>query len=146
MCSAIATALPAATTPSIANETILTPANVNSNSFGKLFTVNADGKVYAQPLYKTNVNITTGSNQGAHNVVFIATENDSVYAIDSTSGAVLWQKNFINPSAGVTTVPSTDENTTTISPQIGITGTPVIDAASNTLYVVAWTKEVDRRQ
>src|SRR6187551_1828966 len=63
------------------NETVLTPQNVNSSQFGKLFSHAVDGQVYAQPLVKTGVNITAGSHQGIHDVVFVATEHDSVYAL-----------------------------------------------------------------
>ncbi len=73
------------------NETTLTPANVNSTSFGKLFSTTVDGQVYAQPLYMENVTITTGPNQGVHNVVYVATEHNSLYAIDSNTGTILWQ-------------------------------------------------------
>jgi hypothetical protein len=122
------------------NETILTPANVNPNSFGNLFTLPTDGTVYAQPLYMSGLAI---PGQGTHNVVFIATEHDSVYAYDADQGgAPLWQDSFINPGAGVTTVPSTDLNTGAITPEIGITSTPVIDPATGTMYVVVLTKEV----
>ncbi|HVX10938.1 MAG TPA: DUF4214 domain-containing protein [Pirellulales bacterium] len=124
------------------NETVLTPANVNSSSFGQLATVPLDGQVYAEPLYVENVNISVGAQQGVHNVAFVATENDSVYAIDSTSGAVLWHTSFINPAQGITTVPNGDTLNVSISPQLGITATPVIDPTSNTLYVIANTKEI----
>ncbi len=66
-------------------ETILTPANVNSQQFGKLFSVTVDGQVYAQPLYVPGVSI----NGGTHNVVYVATENDSLYAIDGDTGQIL---------------------------------------------------------
>jgi hypothetical protein len=126
------------------NETTLTPANVNSTTFGKLFSTSVDGQVYAQPLYMAGVNITTGTNQGIHNVAFIATENDSLYAIDADNGTMLWHDALLHPLHGgtVTAVPSSDVNSSDISPQIGITSTPVIDPNTNTIYVEAKTKEV----
>ena len=92
------------------NETILTPANVSSNSFGRLFSHALDGQVYAQPLYVSGLAI---PGKGTHNVVFIATQHDSVYAFDadnnSGSNAVpLWRRSFIDPSAGITAVPAAD--------------------------------------
>ena len=123
-------------------ETILTPANVNSTSFGKLFSTYVDGQVYAQPLYMSGVTITTGPKPGTHNVVFVATEHDYVYAIDADNGQILWQDSFINPAAGITPVPSEDTNTNDLAPEIGITSTPVIDPSTGTLYLTAKTKEV----
>lgn len=124
-------------------EFILTPANVNTASFGKLFTHTVDGQVYAQPLYLPDVAI---AGKGKHNVVFVATENDSVYAFDAGSGtganaAPLWRAAFADKANSIEAVSSSDVGCSDITPQIGITGTPVIDQTSGTLYVVSKTKE-----
>ena len=125
-------------------ETILTTANVNSTNFGKLFSQALDGYSYGQPLYVSNVAI---PNQGVHNVVYMATMNDSVYAFDADSNSgsnaqPLWQVNFTDPTLGITTVPTSDLNCPDpITTQVGIMSTPVIDTTSNTIYVVARTKE-----
>src|SRR5690349_13807563 len=124
------------------NETVLTPANVNASQFGKLFSFPVDGQMYAQPLYMPGVPI---PGKGTRNVVYAATEHDSVYAFDADGAATnpLWQRSFINAGAGITTVSDDDfpQPYEDIAPEIGITGTPVIDSSSGTLYVVAKTKE-----
>jgi fibronectin type 3 domain-containing protein len=123
-------------------ETVLTTSNVNASSFGKLFTRPTDGLTYASPLYVENVSV---PGQGSKNVVFIATEHDSVYAYDAdgNSSTPLWKDSFINPANGVTTIPAADTGECCDIPnEIGITSTPVIDKATNTLYLVAKTKEV----
>src|SRR6516164_408684 len=120
-------------------ETILTPANVNASLFGKLFSLDVDGYIFGQPLYVSGVAI---PGKGTHNVVYVATEHDSVYAFDGdTSMAALWHVSFLDPGSGVTSVPASDTNCSQIVPEIGITGTPVIDAQSGTIYLVAMTKE-----
>ncbi|HTW67200.1 MAG TPA: IPT/TIG domain-containing protein [Bryobacteraceae bacterium] len=122
------------------NETILTPANVSSGQFGRLFSYAVDGQVYAQPLYLPGVVI---PRKGIHNVVFVVTEHDSVYAFDADNnlGAPLWHANFLNPAQGITAASATDLVCGSIAPEVGITATPVIDAASGTLYVVAMTEQ-----
>jgi hypothetical protein len=124
-----------------AQETNLTPLDVNARTFGKLFGCSVDGEIHAQPLYVSNIAI---PNQGIHDTVYVATEHDSVYAFDAhaSSCQILWQVSFIDPAAAITTVPTIDiPGQTDIVPEIGITGTPVIDPATATLYVVAKTKE-----
>jgi hypothetical protein len=120
------------------HETTLTPANVSAARFGKVFSYAVDGDVYAQPLYVPSVTI---PGKGVHNVVFIATEHDSVYAFDAegTPAEPLWRVNFLGPN--VSTVGARDVSCPFITPEIGITPTPAIDLQSGTLYVLARTKE-----
>ncbi len=126
------------------NEVVLTSGNVNDTQFGKLFSYALDGYTYAQPLYVPAVEI---PGQGTHNVIYVATEHDSVYAFDANNSpsTPLWHTSFIDPSAGVTTVPSADVNTGgcdfNIGVEVGITGTPVIDPVAQELFVVVRTKE-----
>ncbi len=122
------------------NETILTPANVSSGQFGKLFSVAVDGYVYAQPLYVPNVAI---PGRGVRNVLYVATEHDSVYALDADRvSQKFWRASFIDPVHGITTVSVHDlTGCDAISPEVGITSTPVIDPSTNTIYVLAETKE-----
>jgi outer membrane protein assembly factor BamB len=118
-------------------ETVLTPTNVNSLSFGKLLSVPVDGKVDAQPLYVSQV-VMVG--QGTHSVVYAATEHDSVYAIDANSGDVLWRVTLLAP--GETT--SDDRGCGQVTPEIGITATPVIDLTAGphgTIYVLGMSKD-----
>src|SRR5262245_13103365 len=119
-------------------ESILTPTNVNPTNFGNLFNYTIDGYAYAQPLYVPNLSV-SGS---THNVVFAATEHASVYAFDADGGGQLWKRSFIDPANRITTVPQPDVISGDVVPEVGITGTPVIDAGTNTMYVVAKTKEV----
>ena len=122
------------------DEAALTAPNVNYNVFGKLFSCPLDGDVYAQPLYIANYPI----NGGVHNVVIVTTENDSVYAFDADSSScqVLWQTTLL--TNGGTAIPYTDlgnGDCTEIYPQVGTTGTPVIDLPNNTIFMVAASLE-----
>jgi hypothetical protein len=127
------------------SETILTHANVNPQSFGKLFTQSLDGQDAGQPLYVPNVLIP--ATNVTHNVVYVATQHDSVYAFDAennqgSNASPLWLVNFLDPANGITTVPLADEVCkTTGYTEFGIQGTPVIDLTRNAIYVLAMTKE-----
>jgi hypothetical protein len=131
---------PARRTGANSAETVLTPRNVNDKRFGKLFVVPVDGEVYTQPLYFPNLEI---PGKGVHNVVFVATEHDSVYALDAAGrpAAPLWQVSFLDSAAGVNPVSDRDMACPFISPEVGITPTPAIDPASRTLYVLVRTAE-----
>jgi hypothetical protein len=118
-------------------ETSLTPANVNSSNFGKLLNLPVDGKVDAQPLYVSGLQI---PNAGSHNVVLAATEHDSVYAFDANDGTKLWQVSLLKSGE----VPSDARNCNQVIPEIGITATPVIDLSAGpggTIYLVAMSKD-----
>jgi hypothetical protein len=129
----------------ITNETILTPTNVSTATFGVIASRAVDGLVAAQPLYVSNVNI---PGLGLHNVVYVATLHDSVYAFDAdnysgSNANPLWQVSFLNPAAGITTEPPAELGciSTTFNTEMGILGTPTIDSGSSTIYVLAKTKE-----
>ncbi len=124
------------------NETALTPANVNVNNFGKLFSLSVDGLTYAQPLYVPGLKMSDGL---VHNVLFVATSHDSVYAFDADSNGgadatPIWHINLLTPAygakAGETTVPWQDNNSPDVG-ENGVTGTPAINLATNTMYLVA---------
>jgi hypothetical protein len=123
------------------DETVLTPQNVGSGQFGKVFSYPVDGSIFAQPLYVPNVAI---PGQGTHNVVYVATESDGIYAFDADGlqSTPLWYVSLINPAQGIT-APSCYSviGPCNIYPTIGITGTPVIDPTSNTIYLEALTLE-----
>ena len=117
-------------------ESTLNPSNVNATTFGKKYSFPVDGQVYAQPLYLPNVTI--GGVQ--HNVVYVATENDTVYAFDADgrNSQPLWKDHFGTPATG--------QDTEGISPLIGVTSTPVIDTTTGTMYVVSVTLESNARK
>jgi hypothetical protein len=149
------------------SETVLTPARVASTqaansittNFGRLFDTTLDGQVYAQPLAVANVNVTRGASQGIHNVLYVATMHDSLYALDANTGAILWQDSFLqiadprvttigSPAAttGTSTLPVLSGNNpivngSDIGPELGILATPTIDPATGILYLMATTQE-----
>lgn len=119
------------------NETALTTANVTSAKFGKLGELAVDGKVDAQPLYLSGVSIPSA---GTKNVLYVVTEHDSVYAFDAdnitASANPLWKISVLQSGE----VPSDDRNCGQVTPEIGITSTPVIDRGRNAMYVVSVSK------
>ena len=121
------------------HEKILTPQNVNARQFGKLGAFKVDGAVYAQPLIVPNVEI---PGKGTHDVLYVATEHDSVYAFDANrpGDAPLWHVSFLSKNRGVSVPSEDDVQCPFIRPEVGITSTPVIDLPSGTLYVLARTK------
>lgn len=119
------------------SEEILTPASVNTNHFGKLWVLPADGLVDAEPLYAAGVSI---PQRGLRNVVFVATEHDSLYAYDADSTNLFWHVSLL----GTNEVPSDNRGCSQVTPEIGITATPVIDrqlGPNGTIFVVAMSKD-----
>jgi len=119
------------------SETSLTLKNVNSSTFGKLFVIPTDGRVDAQPLYAPTVSI---PGNGTHNVLFVASEHGTVYGFDADNGSTLWQVTTL--ASGET--PSDNRGCSQVTPEIGVTSTPVIDLTSGphgTIYVVAMSKD-----
>jgi hypothetical protein len=114
-------------------ETVLTQANVNASQFGLLATVKVDAQVEAQPLMVPNVNITAGSNQGQHNVVYVVTDNNTVYAIDAVAGTILLSRHIATPAPAPAGCRGNGND-------LGITSTPVINTTSNTIYVMTYVK------
>ncbi|MGO8765838.1 MAG: PQQ-binding-like beta-propeller repeat protein, partial [Limisphaerales bacterium] len=122
------------------SETILNTTNVNVNEFGKLWSYSADGAVYAQPLYVSGLSIASRK----HNVIFVATMEDSVYAFDADTNSTFWHVNFTG--GNITPVPVADitgNNELNIVGDVGIESTPVIDRNSSTIYLLARTKDTD---
>jgi FG-GAP-like repeat len=125
------------------NEVTLTPSNVNANSFGLKFNLPVDGKVDAQPLYVSNAPVYRGGRfAGNHDLLIVATEHNTVYAFDADTGELYWHTSLL--ASGET--PSDDRGCSQVTPEIGITATPVIDrtsginGANGTIYVVAMSK------
>ena len=110
----------------------LTQANVGSAQFGQIMNLPVDGDVYAEPLFLRDELV----NGVAHDILLVATENDSVYAFDAESGALLWFRNFTNPSAGLTSMPSTFVSCHNVWPTVGITGTPVVERSLDAIFLV----------
>lgn len=135
------------------NETTLTPANVNVTQFGRQGRFQTDGVLIAQPLYVSHLNIAGGT----HNVLVVATEHDSVYALDADnlSDGALWERHYVDTSSGITTMPDNFGGRTTLGGEVGITGTPVINPATGALYFVTalmrngvaeqWLRSIDVR-
>jgi hypothetical protein len=135
-----------------ANETTLTPANVNTSQFGKKGVFHADGLVIAQPLLVSNVDMGAA---GKHNVLIVASEHDSIFAFDADNpgAAALWQRSYLDAANGVTPMPDNFGGRTALGGEIGITGTPVIDPNTGAIYFVtalsrngkaeSWLRAVD---
>ena len=136
------------------SETTLTPANVNPSQFGRIGTFQADGIVMAQPLYVEGVDMGAS---GTHDLVIVATEHDSIYAFDADDpdGDSLWERHYVDAANGITTMPDNFGGRTTVGGEIGITGTPFIDATTGVMYFVTiledngtpqqWLRAIDIR-
>jgi len=136
------------------SETTLTPTNVNVGQFGKLRSFQADGLPVAQPLYVSNLDMGTA---GKHNVIILATEHNSVYALDADNFSLgpLWERHYLDPANGIASLPDNFGGRTTLGGEVGITGTPVIDGATGALYFVTallhngvaeqWIRSIDIR-
>jgi hypothetical protein len=124
----------------------LTPANLTVANFSKMYSTPVDGQIYAQPLYVPNVTVASGPNAGPHSLAIVATQHDSLYAVDVNSGVVVWQTSFLTtglPGATtITSMPAGDTGSTDTAPEIGICGTPVLDTTTKLLYVAAKTKQI----
>ena len=120
-------------------ESTLTTGNVNPSTFGQLWSLHVDGNVYAQPLYVANL---TMPDTTIHNVLYVATCNDTLYALDADTGATLWVDGFANPAHGIFAVPASNVSNHNVWPTIGIVGTPVIDRAANAIFLVTDVKIV----
>ncbi|MGH9344515.1 MAG: pyrrolo-quinoline quinone [Terriglobia bacterium] len=121
------------------NEHILSPRDLSSSIFGKLFVIRVDGKVDAEPLYARRLDM---PHRGAESVLFVATEHDSVYAFNADTGKLFWRARLLKPGE----TPSDPRNCTQVIPEIGVTSTPVIDLASGphgTIYSVAMSRDAE---
>lgn len=122
------------------DEVALTPGNVNVNAFGLKFNPTVAGQVYAQPLYASSVPVfSAGKFMGRHNLVIVVTEQDNVYAFDADSGGLMWKNSLL----GINEIPSDSRNCADLTPDNGVTGTPVIDRGMfpyGRIYVVAMSK------
>jgi hypothetical protein len=136
------------------HETTLMPTNVNVTQFGRRGSFKTDGLLIAQPLYVASVNL---GQAGTHDVIILATENESVYALDAENvgAGPLWQRNYLDPAHGITALPDNFGGNSVFAGQVGITGTPFIDATTGIVYFVTtlsnngvaeqWLRAIDVR-
>jgi hypothetical protein len=129
------------------SETQLTPSDITTSTFQKLYSTKVDSQIFTQPLYVPGVVVTGGSYPGTHNLVIVGSEGDILYAIDAATGVIVWQTSFLLsglPGATtITPVPSSDsQDIYNAAPGIGILGTPFIDGTTNLLYVLVKTKQL----